>query len=261
PSPVDPAAGSRPRRASRCPILPRLRRIARWAPSRTASPAESYPRYSSRLSPSRMTSTALRSPTYPTIPHMRGLRILGARGQPVPGELQGEGGQVMFPRSAAAQLPGIGVRSIEAEAGGDGAGETCLAHEALDGLRVVLRAPVGVGERAGGGATGRFDHGPGTEYLGPGALGRHAGKNRMIDGMRADGEAQAPDRVHVVPREHQVLEDPLVGDSQRGKELIQAPVPLLVRNPLEMFQGPLHGAHARGETAQRELVSPGGAHH
>src|SRR5215207_5467795 len=36
----------------------------------TAIPAESYPRYSSRRSPSRTTSRASCGPTYPTIPHI-----------------------------------------------------------------------------------------------------------------------------------------------------------------------------------------------
>src|SRR6516225_1896004 len=35
----------------------------------TARPAESYPRYSSRCSPSTRTGVASRLPTYPTIPH------------------------------------------------------------------------------------------------------------------------------------------------------------------------------------------------
>jgi hypothetical protein len=40
------------------------------ASSTMATPAESYPRYSRRRSPSTMTSTASFSPTYPTIPHI-----------------------------------------------------------------------------------------------------------------------------------------------------------------------------------------------
>ncbi len=45
----------------------------------SAMPAESYPRYSSRRNPPMTTSSAERSPTYPTIPHM-GSRIV-ANGQ------------------------------------------------------------------------------------------------------------------------------------------------------------------------------------
>src|SRR5215831_3944083 len=36
----------------------------------TATPAESYPRYSRRLSPSTTMSTAVLSPMYPTMPHI-----------------------------------------------------------------------------------------------------------------------------------------------------------------------------------------------
>src|SRR5439155_14317720 len=39
-------------------------------PCRTATPAESYPRYSSRLNPSTSTDAASLGPTYPTIPHI-----------------------------------------------------------------------------------------------------------------------------------------------------------------------------------------------
>src|SRR6266496_2029382 len=57
--------------SSKLRSLPSARRI--WRPSplpQTAIPAESYPRYSSRRSPSRMTGTTRFLPTYPTIPHM-----------------------------------------------------------------------------------------------------------------------------------------------------------------------------------------------
>lgn len=50
----------------------------------TATPAESYPRYSSRFSPAITTSSADCDPTYPTIPHMgRSLRS-EARPNPAP---------------------------------------------------------------------------------------------------------------------------------------------------------------------------------
>ncbi len=45
----------------------------------TASPAESYPRYSSRRNPSNNTSQALRGPTYPTIPHIKTFSSLAVR--------------------------------------------------------------------------------------------------------------------------------------------------------------------------------------
>ena len=43
---------------------------ARSLPLRTASPAESYPRYSSLERPSRRTGAASLLPVYPTIPHI-----------------------------------------------------------------------------------------------------------------------------------------------------------------------------------------------
>ena len=45
-------------------------RLAQLIASSTATPAESYPLYSSRFSPLIKTSTAGRGPTYPTIPHI-----------------------------------------------------------------------------------------------------------------------------------------------------------------------------------------------
>ena len=55
---------------SRLASLP-ARLSEKIAPSATtAIPAESYPRYSSRRSPSMTTSRACWYPTYPTIPHM-----------------------------------------------------------------------------------------------------------------------------------------------------------------------------------------------
>jgi len=65
---------------SRLPSLPARFTVMRSRPSsgdapeslpRTATPAESYPRYSSRRNPSTMMPSAGRAPTYPTIPHMR----------------------------------------------------------------------------------------------------------------------------------------------------------------------------------------------
>src|SRR5579859_3769410 len=57
--------------SSRLRSLPSARRICRPSPlPSTAIPAESYPRYSSRRSPSMMMGTTLLLPTYPTIPHI-----------------------------------------------------------------------------------------------------------------------------------------------------------------------------------------------
>src|SRR6266851_4038478 len=58
--------------SSRLRSLPSARRICNPSPlPLTAIPAESYPRYSKRLKPSRMTGTTRFLPTYPTIPHMQ----------------------------------------------------------------------------------------------------------------------------------------------------------------------------------------------
>src|SRR5438477_6142600 len=57
--------------SSRLRSLPSARRICSPSPlPATAMPAESYPRYSSRFSPSMMTGTTRLLPTYPTIPHI-----------------------------------------------------------------------------------------------------------------------------------------------------------------------------------------------
>src|SRR2546427_3185327 len=45
-------------------------RVSRPWPFSTATPAESYPRYSRRVNPSSRTGTAFFGPTYPTIPHI-----------------------------------------------------------------------------------------------------------------------------------------------------------------------------------------------
>jgi hypothetical protein len=50
--------------------LPAFFVVASRPSERTATPAESYPRYSSRRSPSRTTSNESFGPTYPTIPHI-----------------------------------------------------------------------------------------------------------------------------------------------------------------------------------------------
>ena len=69
--PTLPGPGSSPiaaRRSSTRPTAFVVRRALRWA---TAIPAESYPRYSRRASPSTRILDAGRVPTYPTMPHMR----------------------------------------------------------------------------------------------------------------------------------------------------------------------------------------------
>src|SRR5688572_31826255 len=50
--------------------LPTLRRSSILSPCRTATPAESYPRYSSFARPAIRIGTASWLPTYPTIPHI-----------------------------------------------------------------------------------------------------------------------------------------------------------------------------------------------
>jgi hypothetical protein len=55
---------------SRLASLPARFEVASSPSTRTATPAESYPRYSSRRSPSRTTASASCGPTYPTMPHI-----------------------------------------------------------------------------------------------------------------------------------------------------------------------------------------------
>src|SRR4029078_7000916 len=71
PMPYSPATGFRRMGSSRLRSFPEARRTVRhFPPCRTAIPAESYPRYSRRLKPSRMMGTAFCCPMYPTIPHI-----------------------------------------------------------------------------------------------------------------------------------------------------------------------------------------------
>src|SRR6185503_7052329 len=70
PIPKAPFSGSACRFSSRLRSLPTERRRVSEPFCTTAMPAESYPRYSSLRSPSTITGTASRDPTYPTIPHM-----------------------------------------------------------------------------------------------------------------------------------------------------------------------------------------------
>src|SRR4051812_6021098 len=71
--PVSPAGSGRSTSSfSRLTSFPAFLAAASPPSASTATPAESYPRYSSRLSPAITTSSADCDPTYPTIPHMRG---------------------------------------------------------------------------------------------------------------------------------------------------------------------------------------------
>ena len=66
---VPPAMGSAASAASSSDSLPARLRTVRPSVS-TATPAESYPRYSSRRRPSRTIGSASSAPTYPTMPHI-----------------------------------------------------------------------------------------------------------------------------------------------------------------------------------------------
>src|SRR5438270_11337723 len=69
--PYPPSTGLSFSTSSRFRSLPEARRTDKHPlSSSTATPAESYPRYSSRLRPSIMMGTALCGPMYPTIPHI-----------------------------------------------------------------------------------------------------------------------------------------------------------------------------------------------
>src|SRR4051812_22849116 len=71
--PVSPAGSGRSTSSfSRLTSFPAFLAAASPPSASTATPAESYPRYSSRFSPAITTSSADCDPTYPTIPHMRG---------------------------------------------------------------------------------------------------------------------------------------------------------------------------------------------
>src|SRR5918994_7313070 len=67
---------SDPSARSSASSFPAFRTTWTSPPSSTATPAESYPRYSSRRSPSSRIGSACWFPAYPTIPHMR--RLLSA---------------------------------------------------------------------------------------------------------------------------------------------------------------------------------------
>src|SRR3990170_1621453 len=77
PTPQLPAIGWRETRSVRRESFPSLLRMSIRPPSRIATPAESYPRYSSLRSPSSRISPHGLGPVYPTIPHM--LRFLLTR--------------------------------------------------------------------------------------------------------------------------------------------------------------------------------------
>src|ERR1700712_2423109 len=74
--PMRPTSGSQVSLLARFPSFPAARRRVRRPRSRVAIPAESYPRYSSRLSASKIGATAGFRPTKPTIPHIFLLRSI-----------------------------------------------------------------------------------------------------------------------------------------------------------------------------------------
>src|ERR1019366_1434279 len=70
PIPMWPCMGESASRWRRFSSLPFARRISSLLSTKVAMPAESYPRYSRRPSPSSRMGEASRGPTYPIIPHM-----------------------------------------------------------------------------------------------------------------------------------------------------------------------------------------------
>src|SRR5215510_13209767 len=70
PIPVSPSSGEDLSRASRLRSLPSERRRPSWPFSTVATPAESYPRYSSRLSASTSWPATGPLPRTPTMPHI-----------------------------------------------------------------------------------------------------------------------------------------------------------------------------------------------
>src|SRR4051794_24581399 len=65
-----PATGLFSSSRSRLTSFPSLRRISACPAEIVQIPAESYPRYSSRFSPSMITGVASPAPLYPTMPHI-----------------------------------------------------------------------------------------------------------------------------------------------------------------------------------------------
>src|SRR2546421_6801573 len=80
-----PCSGARASSSRRPPMRPASLRVSTPPPLSTATPAESYPRYSKRLKPSTKTETASLGPTYPTIPHTAQVlpRLRSSNGSPV----------------------------------------------------------------------------------------------------------------------------------------------------------------------------------
>src|SRR5579885_925956 len=85
PIPVE-ARGAPPTAPTSAASLPARRRTHTRSPSTRATPDESYPRYSRRLSPSRRKGRAAALPVTPTMPHMAGRlgRRRGFRAQRAP---------------------------------------------------------------------------------------------------------------------------------------------------------------------------------
>src|SRR4051812_35124909 len=77
PMPVSPSTGLVARARSSCEIFPAAFRVSTPLPFITATPAESYPRYSIRFSPSRRSGVAPRIPIYPMIPHIKNCLVDG----------------------------------------------------------------------------------------------------------------------------------------------------------------------------------------
>ncbi len=105
--------GSVASRACRFASLPAFLRTSTAPSATTATPAESYPRYSRRLRPPTTTSTACRWPEYPTIPHMRASLVLrrpppgsprAARCPPPGARPPGAPGPCVIPRATRWQL-------------------------------------------------------------------------------------------------------------------------------------------------------------
>src|SRR5262245_38695258 len=76
---VDGGSGRSASSLSRFAILPAFFIVVSAPSVSRATPAESYPRYSSLRRPSRTTSSACFDPTYPTIPHMAATLTPGNR--------------------------------------------------------------------------------------------------------------------------------------------------------------------------------------
>src|SRR6266850_337651 len=159
PTPYIPSTGSNLMATSRFASFPAERRSAMPSGLTSATPAESYPRYSIRRRPSMRTGTTGFEPMYPMIPHIAvflGFRlVLAALGFPAfhpavhvrlapPGDAEGAVWHVLGNRRA-----GCHVGTLADSHWGDQLTITADECPVLDDRRVLLRPVVVAGDGSG----------------------------------------------------------------------------------------------------------------